>query len=72
MFVQSLGVSRRENAKVRVLSINAPPHTAVMLRESGASSIPEPPVLETRSCGVLDTPPKPVIGRAFARPVGGV
>jgi hypothetical protein len=53
--MQASGRSSREKAKVRVLSINAPPHTAVMLRESGASSIPETPVLETRSRGVLDT-----------------
>ena len=32
MFMQTSGKSCREKAKVRVLSINAPPHTAVMLR----------------------------------------
>ena len=61
-FTQASGRSSREKAKVRVLSINAPPHTAVMLRLvrncalGGASRIPETPALETRSRGVLDTP----------------
>jgi hypothetical protein len=34
-------------------------------------SIPEAAVIESISRGVLDRPPEPVIGRAFARPVGG-
>jgi hypothetical protein len=39
---------------------------------TGRSSIPKASVMESRTRGVLDTPPEPVIGRAFARPGGGV
>ena len=38
--------------------------TAVIAREGGRSSIPETPVMESRSRGVLDTPLEPVIGLA--------
>jgi hypothetical protein len=55
-FCKTSGKSCREKAGARALKINAPPYLAVVPREGGASSIPETPVLETRSRGVLDTP----------------
>jgi hypothetical protein len=40
-------------------------HTFIVIaREGGRSSIPETPVMESRSRGVLDTPLEPVIGLA--------
>ena len=45
--MQASGGSRRENANT---------HSAVIVREGGRSSIPETPVMESRSRGVLDTP----------------
>jgi hypothetical protein len=39
-------------------------HTAVMLRESGASSTPPPPDSSRAASGILDRPPEPVIGLA--------
>jgi hypothetical protein len=38
---------------------------------TGRSGISEAMVIKSRNRGVLDAPPEPVIGRAFARPVGG-
>jgi hypothetical protein len=43
----------------------------VIVREGGRSSIPETAVLTRDASGILDALPEPVIGRAFARPVGG-
>jgi hypothetical protein len=37
----------------------APPFSVVIAREGGRSSIPETPVMESRSRGVLDRPVKP-------------
>ena len=45
--MQTSGAMRRENANT---------HSAVIVREGGRSSIPETPVMESRSRGVLDTP----------------
>ncbi len=43
-------------------------HTSLSSREGG-DPVSESSMIETRSRGVLDPPPEPVIGRAFARPV---
>src|SRR6478736_9109882 len=45
---QNSGASRRENVAA---------HSVVIVRESGRSSIPETPMIEPRSRGVLDRPP---------------
>jgi hypothetical protein len=37
---------------------------------TGRPSIPEAVVLNLDASRILDAPPEPVIGRAFARPVG--
>ena len=50
--MQTSGASRRENANT---------YSIVIVREGGRSSIPETPVIESISRGVLD-PPEPVIG----------
>jgi len=46
--MQTSGDQRRENAKS---------YSAVIAREGGRSSIPETPMIETISRGVLDAPP---------------
>src|SRR6478752_4499516 len=60
-FEQTSGATRRENEKLYPLSSSA----------GGRSSIPETFMNKSRSRGVLDHPPEPVIGRPFGRPVGG-
>jgi len=45
-------------------------HPLVMPRAGGASSTPRRS-WDHRRLWLLDHPPEPVIGRAFARPVGG-
>jgi hypothetical protein len=76
MILQTSGATCRENADT---------HSVVIVREGGRSSIPETSMIEPISRGVLDTRlrgyddpvvwrmdcfAEPVIGRAFARPVG--
>ena len=46
--MQTSGAMRRENVAA---------HSVVIVRESGRSSIPETPMIEPRSRGVLDRPP---------------
>ena len=55
--------SLRSGTARMTLSTRATP-TAVIAREGGRSSIPEPPVMESRSRGVPCTPLEPVIGPA--------
>jgi hypothetical protein len=46
-YLQTSDAMRRENAKT---------HAVVIVREGGRSSIPETPMIEPRSLGVLDRP----------------
>jgi hypothetical protein len=60
--MQTSGASRRENAES---------HPPVMPAWAGIQ-YSEASTMESRTRGVLDNPPEPVIGRAFARPDGRV
>jgi hypothetical protein len=57
-FLQNSGASRREIAETYREDERAK-FSAVIAREGGRSSIPETPVMESRSRGVLDRPVKP-------------
>src|SRR2546429_1926045 len=57
-FLHNPGASCRGNAEA-CREYERATFSVVIAREGGRSSIPETPVMESRSCGVLDRPVKP-------------